>query len=68
MLQKNMNHFKVRPQKSNTFDEDFLRHHAKVALEYVRIVEKEAIRAEQADRVWFRDWQCEIRKSTLLRD
>lgn len=48
-----------------TFNEDFLRHHAEVALKYVRIVEKESRRARQADRVWFRKWQEELSKSTI---
>lgn len=49
-----------------TFNEDFLRHHAEKALAYVRLVEKEARRSKQVDRVWFRDWQSELSKSTLI--
>lgn len=48
-----------------TFDEDFLRYHAEIALKYVRIVEKESRRSRQADRVWFRQWQAELSKSTI---
>lgn len=47
-------------------NEDFLRHHAKVALEYVRLVEKEVRNSRQTGRVWFRDWQAELNKSTVI--
>lgn len=47
------------------FDEDFLRHHAAKALAYVRLVEAEARKARQSGRVWFKDWQGELSKSTI---
>lgn len=47
------------------FDEDFLRHHAEVALAYIRLVEKEARRSHQTNRVWFRQWQDQINQSTI---
>lgn len=47
------------------FNEDFLRHHAEVALKYVRLVEREARKSRQSDRVWFRQWQGELSKSTI---
>lgn len=50
----------------NTFDEDFLRHHAEVALKYVQEVEKECRKAGQAGRAWFRYWQSQLSKSTVL--
>lgn len=49
-----------------TFNEEFLRHHARVALEYIRLVEKETRKAGHSGRLWFRDWQQEITKSTIL--
>lgn len=62
MLKKNIKTYKVMPCR---FDEDFLIHHANVALSYIRLVEKEVRRAKFRNRLWFRHWQEELSKSTI---
>lgn len=49
-----------------SLNEDFLRHHAEVALKYVRLIEKEARMSRHSNRVWFREWQKELSKSTVI--